>query len=68
MKKVTKQLWKLTGKTFRLLDSPPQHELFPKTNPLAVHRTLLHPKKKAPLPLREQMQREFRNWNRVREK
>ena len=68
MKNLAKKMWKWTGKTFRLLDTAPHHDLFPKTNPLATKRTLRHPKKRTPLPLREQMKAEFRNRMRVREK
>ena len=69
MQKTTrKKLWKLSVKTFQMLDSAPRHELTPKTNPLATKRTWRHPRKRQPLPILQQMKLEFRNWNRIRAK
>lgn len=68
MRKWRKTMWKLAFRTFQAFDTPPQHDLNPKTNPMARRRTLRHPKRGTPLPVHKQMKAEFRNWTRVRTK
>lgn len=68
MRKTTKTMWKLCYKTFRLMDTSPHHDLWPKTNPMATRRVKWSRKRRKPLPLKTQMKLEFLNYNRIREK